>query len=65
MSMPSLSLSLGENLPDVAVVDVEGEADDAEQDAEAGEDGHGRKQLLRQEPVLLDHHGAVSRGPGA
>jgi len=51
--------------PHVAVVDVEGETHDAEQDAEAGEHGHGRKQLLRQEAVLLDHHGAVGRRPGA
>ena len=49
------------NSPDVAVVDVEGETDDAEQDAEASEDGHGCKQLLRQEPVLLDHHCPISR----
>lgn len=55
----------GANSPDVAVVDVEGEADDAEQDAEAGEDGHGCKQLLGQEAVHFDDHGAVSGGSGA
>ena len=52
------------NSPHVAVVDVEGEADDAQQDAEAGEDGHGRKQLLGQEPELLDHDGPIGRRPG-
>lgn len=49
--------------PDVAVVDVEGQTQDAQQDAEAGEDGHGRKQLLGQIPELFDHHGAVGRRP--
>jgi len=53
------------NSPDVAVIDVEGQADDAEQDAEAGEDGHGCEQLLRQEPVLFDHHRPISRRPSA
>lgn len=49
------------NSPHVAVVDVEGQTDDAEQDAEAGEDRHRRKQLLRQEAVLFQNHGPVRR----
>lgn len=52
------------NSPDVAVVDVEGETQDAEQDAEASEDGHGRKQLLRQISELFDHHGPIGRRAG-
>lgn len=54
----------GGDSPDVAVVDVEGQTDDAEEDAEAGEDGHGCKQLLRQEAVLLDHHRAIGGRTG-
>lgn len=49
--------------PDVAVVDVEGQAQDAQQDPEAGEDGHGREKLLGQIAELLDHHGPVGRRP--
>ncbi len=58
-----LPLLLVADSPDVAIVDVEGQTDDAEQDAEAGKDGHSSKQLLRQEPVLLDHHRPISRRP--
>lgn len=50
--------------PDVAVVDIEGQTQDAEQDAEAGEDGHGCKQLLRQVSELFDHHGPIGRRTG-
>ena len=53
------------NSPDVAIVDVEGETHDAEQDAEASEDGHGSKQLLRQESVLFNHHRPISRRSSA
>lgn len=49
--------------PDVAVVDVEGQTQDAQQDPEAGEDGHSREKLLGQIPELFDHHGAVGRRP--
>lgn len=58
-SSSSITELWGGDSPDVAVVDVEGQTDDAEEDAEAGEDGHGCKQLLRQEAVLLDHHRAI------
>lgn len=44
------------NLPYVAVIDVEGQANNAEQNTKAGKDGHGCKQLLRQEPVLLNNY---------
>lgn len=49
------------NSPDVAVVDIKGQAQDAEQDAEASEDGHNGKQLLGQEPELFDHHRPICR----
>lgn len=51
--------------PDVAVVNVEGQAKDAEQDAEASKDRNGCKQLLRQEAVLFDHYGAIRWRSGA
>lgn len=53
------------NLPDIAVVDVEGQTDDAEQDPEAGKDRHSSKQLLRQEAVFFYHHCPISRRPRA
>lgn len=52
------------NSPDVAVVDIEGQTQDAEQDAEASENGHGRKQLLRQISELFDHHRPIGRRTG-
>lgn len=55
MSLQSLSA----NPPDVAVVNVEGQTQDAKQDSEAGEDGNGCKQLLGQEAVFLGHHGTI------
>lgn len=49
--------------PDVAIVDVEGQTQDAQKDSEAGEDGHSSEKLLGQIAELFDHHGAVSRRP--
>lgn len=55
----------GGHPPDIAVVDVEREAHDAQQDAEASENRHRHEKLLGQEAELLDDHGLVRRGAQA
>lgn len=49
-------------VPNVAVIDVEGEANDSKQDSQPSKDGHGHKELLGQVAKLLDDHGLVCRG---
>lgn len=52
-------------VPDVAVVDVECETHDAQQDAEAGEHRHGDEELLGEVAVLEIHQGPVCRRASA
>ena len=50
------------SVPDVAVVNVEGETHYSQEDSQSGEDGHGHEEFLGEVAELLNHHGLISRG---